>query len=126
MKTTKLITTILLTIFLVSCKGPRIKPQVIGDISFQFERCRLTCFDIMKMSSTRKEKCNITKKIPKEFPIFYSEEYDEEGDRYLKFNPGNYSLQVCDGLIGFHVDTYATKVKPWGKKVIQYCKDKGC
>jgi hypothetical protein len=124
MKTIKLITTTLLTIFLVSCRGPQINPKVIGDISFQFDRCRVTCFDIMNVSSTKKERCNITKRLPKEWPVFYSLETTKKGKDFLQFNPGNYDLLTCDGLIGFHVDVYAKKVKPWAKKTIQYYKNK--
>ena len=124
MKTTKMITTTLLTIFLVSCRGPQINPQVVADISFHFNRCRVTCFDIMKAKKAKKHYCNITKKIPDEFPIFYSLELDKKGREYLKFNPGNYELLTCDGLIGFHVDTYAKKVRPWAKKVIKHYKNK--
>ena len=124
MTITKLITITLWTTFLVSCKGPKINPQVVGDISFHFNRCRVTCYDIMNASSTKKERCDIKKRLPDEWPIFYSLEEDKKGRDYLKFNPGNYELAACDGLVGFHVDIYAKKVKPWAKKTIQYYRDR--
>ena len=121
---TKTITILLLTTFLVSCRGPQINPQVVADISFKFNRCRVTCYDVMKAGSTKKEKCNITKKIPDEWPVFYSLETTKKGKDYLKFNPGNYTLETCDNLVGFFIDTYAIKVKPWAKKTIQYYRDR--
>lgn len=124
MITTKTITILLLTTFLASCKGPQINPQVVADISFHFNRCRVTCYDVMKAASTNKEKCNITKNIPRDFPVFYSLETSKKGKDYLQFNPGNYSLETCDQVVGFFIPTYSKKIRPWAKKTIQYYRDR--
>ena len=133
MKTIKLITILLLTTFLVSCQGPQIKPQVGTNISFQFNRCRLFCYDIMKAKKTKPEKCyEYPKEIPREYP-FYFEEAEKtikikrrfrrdkkKRIRYLKFIPGNYALDACDETLGFYIGDYAVKIKPWANKSIKY------
>jgi len=138
MKTIKTIMILLLTIFLVSCQGPQIRPQVGTNISFQFNRCRLFCYDIMSAKKTSSEKCDkYPKKIPGEYPFYYEESQIEKKVRtrwykkprkiivdYLKFIPGNYELEACDETLGFYVNEYAVEIKPWANKTIKYYKDK--
>jgi len=120
---TNTLTMIFLTIFLASCNAPKIKSQPMGDISFKFNRCRMRCYDITEIKETKKKKCDITKRLPKEWPDFYSLETKPNDRDYLRFNPGKYPLRVCDKLVGFHVDVVAKKIIPWGKKTLQYYRD---
>lgn len=124
MKTIKKITIALLLISLVSCKGPKIKPQIVGELSFHFDRCLLVCFDIMNAKVTNPNRCN-KREIPEVFPDYYSIELNKKKREYLKFNEGKYPLEVCDGFTGFFIDDYAAKIKPWAKKTINYYKNKG-
>jgi len=120
MRTTKLITILLLTIFLVSCQGPQILPKVGTNLSFKFNRCRLFCYDLMRAKSVNPELCNKEYKENQEFPGFYEISYDENDDEYLEFIPGNYPIEYCDETLGFYISDYAIDIKPWANKTIKY------
>ena len=85
-----------------TCQAPRIKPQIVCDYSYQFDRCRCRCYDNMKL-----------KRVP---PIECNQFFDEE--------EWEISLHECDGLTGWFIDDVNIEVLPWAKKTRQYYKDK--
>lgn len=91
----------LLTIFLVSCPGPQIKPRLMCDISFQFNRCRCRCYDLEKLKETEPEKCGI----------------DSENKKW------NEEIEFCEGISGFYLEDIATHIIPKIKEKKQYIKD---
>lgn len=93
--------------FLVSCKqkiiceqvkGAQIKPIIMKDISFQFNRCRLRCFDFNKWAELPMNKCEGFAQLTEEKSI-------------------NLPLEVCDELVGFDLEDIALEVKPKIKKL---------
>ena len=124
MKTTKMLTTILLTILCVNCKGPQVKHQVNFDISFKFNRCAVRCFDFMQIKTTDAHICNLwPKKIPDDFPEYYTID-NYEGKEYLKFIPGNYNISNCDKITGFKLEAYSKNIKPQAKRLKEYYEDR--
>lgn len=126
MKIINLTMTILLTISCASCKGPQIRPQVNGDISINFNRCRVRCFSLMEAKTVEDKKCNRYYKINRS-PDVFAEYYELEQTRkqdVLKFVSGNYPLNVCDKMTGVFAEPFAKEIKPWAKKTIQYYKDR--
>jgi len=85
--------------FLISCQSPKINPKILCDISFQFDRCRCRCFDIMEIGVTDDIRCG-------------------EG-----FASGNYPLGTCEGFSGFILEDWATDILPWGKETRRYYED---
>lgn len=102
MKTIKIITIGLLTIFSISCKGPKIKPQIMCDISFQFERCRCRCYDLMNIKTTSPKRCGV-------------ESHEENW---------NLPILACDEISGFYIENLAKKIIPKARKIKRYYDDK--
>lgn len=93
---------LLVTIFLIaSCNGTiarkvicaeltriEIKPFITRDLSLQFNRCRLKCFDINKWETVPDKLCG------------------------EKFVSGNYALEECDETIGMTKEIWAKEIRP--------------
>lgn len=111
----QILTTLLLTIFLVSCascnqverklvcKGVEsarfsIKPKY--DISFKFNRCRVRCFDESRWLVVSVALCP---SIPVDF---YGLEKDAEGEAV------NLPLEDCENVAGFKLEDVALDIKP--------------
>ena len=58
------------------------------DISFKFNRCRCRCFNVNNFSTVNDQYCGEA------------------------FKSGNYNLEYCDGLSGFHINDWLEEVKP--------------
>ena len=111
-----------LTIFLTSsCKdaiicaqinSAKIKPLVLKDISFQFDRCRIRCFDINTWAT---------------FPSLNAcEEFKDDLETPEKENEEpyrDYEIKYCDGLSGFDVKDMAKVVRPKIKELAQIKED---
>lgn len=85
----KKITMMLLILFLTSCKVG-IKPQVLCDASFQFDRCRCRCFDFDELKAVWPQVCKV-------------DEIEKAWDL---------PLEECDGLMGFQSNVVAKKILP--------------
>ena len=101
MKTIKLIMIGLLTIFSISCKGPKIKPKIMCDISFEFERCRCRCYDLMNIKTTSPKRCNV----------------ESEEDNW------NLPIESCDEISGFFIQDLAKKIIPKARKIKRHYDD---
>jgi len=102
MKKIKMITISLLTIFSISCKGPKIKPKIMCDVSFEFERCRCRCYDLMNIKTTSPERCDV--------------ESNEEN--------WNLPIEYCDEITGFYAEDLAKKIIPKARKIKRHYDDK--
>ena len=89
-------------IFLISCRGPSIKPKILCDISFQFDRCRCRCFDLMKLKTTDPMQCKIVSER----------------------KSWNLPLIECDEISGFNSKVIAKKILPKLKKIKRHYDDK--
>lgn len=111
----KAIIMMLLMTFLVGCKtkiicrqikSAIIRPLPLCDISFQFNRCRCSCFDINKFQSVNDNACT--------WP---------DGN---EFKSGDYPIKTCEGVSGFFNEDWAIEVRPKIKKLARlkedYCK----
>src|SRR5688572_108949 len=99
------IVTILLSMILwSSCKGPSIRPQLNADVSIEYDRCRIRCYDIKAVKTVTDDKCNRfykKNKYPRHIPIFYTLDtnYKKRTDRLI-FKAGDYPLSACHKLTG--------------------------
>lgn len=110
-----------LMISLGSCRS--LRPQIVADISFQFDRCRVRCFDFEKVKEVGQDKCDrFPKTIPEAYADYFSEATNSKGYTYLTFKKGNYSLGTCDMLIGVSAIDYANEIRPWAKSVRKQCR----
>lgn len=73
-------------------KSYEMKPLVLCDVSFQFNRCRCRCFDPNTWQSLPLNQC-------KEFE-------GAQGDAI------RYAINHCEGLVGFFDVDIATEIKP--------------
>lgn len=103
-------------LFLSSCKGKiicsqvkkaEIKPLMLFDISFQFNRCRGRCFDLNTWSNLPINQCIGESEF---LPI-------------IENNSVNYPLEYCDGIAGFTIEDMALNVRPNIKILDQIKKD---
>lgn len=87
---------------IVGCQTPKIKKQLLCDISFQFNRCRCGCYDLNKLKAVKPQKCNIER-----------EEWvwDEE-------------IEYCEGVSGFFPEAIAIDIIPKIKEIKRYIKNK--
>ena len=97
----KKITILIWTALLSSCQCFQIKPKVVCDISFQFNRCRCRCIDVKNIKELDPKKCDL----------------DWES-RQLDFK-----LEHCDGLVGFHYEDLIAHVIPEARKSNQCFED---
>jgi hypothetical protein len=91
MNTIKIVTILLSTILLVSCRV-EINPAINCDYSFEFDRCRCRCYSLPDLKSISDLSC----KWP-------------NGEA---FTSGNYPADKCEGLVGFLSDDVATEIMP--------------
>lgn len=125
MTTIKGLTTVLLmTFFLASCKdkivcaqieSSKIKPLVLKDISFQFDRCRIRCFDINTYNVLSMDKCPDTYEYfltREELSQFSAQEF-KDFKKYLKtLTSSDLPITACEGLSGFDIKDWAVQIKP--------------
>jgi len=99
----KMLTTLLLTTFLISCVDCwTVKPQVSCDVSFQFDRCRCRCLDLQNLETIHQKNCDLDWPEPvRDFPL----------------------LQ-CEGIAGFYLDDITKKIKPQAKETKDCYEDK--
>jgi len=102
MKRIKAITISLLMTFSISCKGPKIKPKILCDVSFEFDRCRCRCYDLMKIKTTEPIRCDI----------------DSESKAW------NLPIEECEGITGFYAKDLTKKILPKLKKIKRHYDDK--
>jgi hypothetical protein len=115
MQMIKLSMMLLWMIFLSSCKtkiicaqinSAKIKPVMIYDVSFQFNRCRGRCLDVNKWETVPLNQCSGTQ--------------EDLGDSV------NFPLESCEGIAGFPFDDIANNIRPNIKKLDaikeDYCK----
>ena len=86
-----------LTIFLTSCGS--IEPQRFYDISFQFNRCRVSCFDLKEVRNIELNYC-------------FSE---EEIRNHYDGSQLSYPIEECDGIAGFKLEDWAINIIPWAR-----------
>lgn len=110
-----------LMIFTVSCKtkiicsqvkSTQIKPLILKDINFQFNRCRARCFDFNSWEELPFNKC-ASHVVPERFISFKEEEFSKEGVKLAE----NYPIEFCDGMGGFSNVDMAIEIKPKIKKL---------
>lgn len=101
----KMLIMALLTIFLVSCKGvntrivckqiesAKIDALIVSQVSFKFNRCYKRCFSISDYQTVPDSQCG------------------------ENFKSGNYPLETCDEVMGFHTNAWATELRPKLKKL---------
>lgn len=91
----------LLMIFLISCNA-HIRPQLLRDISFQFDRCRIRCWDIANQETIPFQMCD---------------------DRYQSKGAIDFPIEYCDGIAGFKLEVIAEYILPDVKEAIEECQD---
>ena len=94
-------TIFLSSLLLLSCKGgPTIRPQIMCDVSFQFDRCRCRCYDVMNIKTTEDKFCGET------------------------FQSGNYPIESCEGVSGFKLEQWANPIIPFMKEGKRWINDR--
>ena len=109
-----LITTLLI-LLATSCRGVRKRiacgqirsaqtdSKVKCDISFRFNRCKCSCFNLTEYATVDDKEC---------------------GD---DFESGRFPLEACEGMMGFHINDWADEFRPKIKKLNSsfknYCGD---
>lgn len=88
---------LVLTISLASCSS--IEPQRFYDVSFQFNRCRISCFDLKKVKNIELNNCFTEQEI--------RDHYD--GSQL------SYPIEECDGIAGFKLEDWAINIIPWAR-----------
>ena len=95
--TKKLIIALSIVLLSVSCRTKIVCSEVrratidylpFCDISFKFNRCRCRCFDINNYNTVDAVLC---------------------GEDFIE---GDFALEYCDGIAGFYVEDWATRVRP--------------
>ena len=100
----KKLTILLLTPFLSSCLNCwSVKPDVIGEVSIQFNRCRMYCFDFYKLKAVSPEKCGL--------------DWDQDAM--------NFPLEMCDGVVGPNIRALGEKILPSARKTRE-CYEDSC
>ena len=107
----RLITIVLLTIFLTSCKTKIVCKQikknqidyvVIHNVKIKYKHCKVQCFDLNNWKTVDDVQCG------------------------ENFEGGNYPLDYCEGVMGFYVDDMAKEIRPKVKDLARirqdYCK----
>lgn len=115
----------IVTTFLVSsCRGIKpLRPQIRYDVSFQFNRCRVKCFNPDTLKDTKDTDCNRYYKRedwPNPIPDYFELE-EREGKSKFWFKGGNYTLEQCDDLVGIKKSDYAIEIRPYVRKVKRAC-----
>lgn len=110
-----------LMISLASCKNQiicsqvnsaKIKPLIIKDLSLQFGRCRIRCFNLNTWESYKSlNSCD-------EFPDDQSTIEKENSEPYR-----DYETDYCDGVIGFDFKDVAKYIRPKIKELDAIKKD---
>ncbi len=94
-------------IFTVSCKtkiicqqveSTKIKPIILSEVSFEFMRCRIRCFDFNEWKELDMKQCKGFESLTDEKSI-------------------NLPIEACDGIAGFSNEDMAIEVKPKIKKL---------
>lgn len=113
MKTIKLHTIILWMIFLTSCKEKiicenirisQVSPVPMYDISLQFNRCRVRCFDLNNWNSLPLSKCPSIPQGAEDASFF--------DDKSNLIEAINLPISYCDGISGFDVDSIGSNIRP--------------
>jgi len=94
----KIIITIILMLFLSSC-SPVVPPQIMCDISFQFNRCRCRCFSFSDLKAVSPLLCE----VPEQEAMAW-----------------NLPIEACDGMIGFGYEEWAVEILPYLKELKHY------
>lgn len=97
----KTIMILLLMICLISCNAPQIKPVVMCDISFQFNRCRCRCYNINELKTVNPKDCGLDIDVPN----------------------WNRRLEACEGISGFFVEDWGTEIIPKAKEIKRWHED---
>jgi len=93
--------------FIVSCKkklvcneieNNLIPPLILSDISFQFNRCRIRCFDFNEWKELDMKMCKGFEQLTDEKSI-------------------DLPIDACDGLAGFSNEDMALEIKPRIKRL---------
>ena len=113
----KLITIILSTIFLTSCKNQKlickeidnakVNPVIMYDVSFVFNRCRARCFDVNEWKTLPISNC----------PRLIDDTED------LTAESVNYEIEKCEGVAGFAIEDIAREIRPNVKRLSDLNKD---
>ena len=123
MKTIKLLTITLWTIFLTSCrqqiicsniKMNMIDPVPMYDISLQFNRCRVRCFDMNNWSALPLTSCP-------NLPQGFEDASFIENEKLIEAI--NLPLESCEGIAGFNPDSIASEIRPNIKSMASIRKD---
>lgn len=93
-----------------------VKPLVMKDASFQFNRCRWRCFNFNTWDALPVKSCP---EMPQDLPIFYLVN-KKTGD---KSEAVNMPLETCEGVAGFDVKDMANYIRPNIKGLAQVKKD---
>lgn len=127
MKAIKIHMITLLMMFSISCKQQVICSQIksaeikfhpMYDVSFQFNRCRVRCFDINKWETVEASLC---KELDGYLPQVQSFTENKK-----TFEGINLPIKECEGIAGFKLEDIAADVRPNIKKLDSikqdYCK----
>ncbi len=87
----------IMTLLTISCNS--LKPIIVKQISFKYNRCRLYCYNPNSLKQIKDKKC---------------------GEEFVS---GDYNINLCDGILGIDIKIYAEYLKPKIKENIQYCQD---
>lgn len=88
-------------VLIEGCQCLQIRPQVACDISFQFDRCRCRCLDIVKIKSLDPSLCDLN------------------WDSKTK----DFDIETCEGITGFYIDDIIKYIKPEANKSLQCYED---
>jgi len=100
-------------IFLTSCKDKiickeiksyAIKPLVLYDVSFQFNRCRARCFNANKWITLPINSCPELSAYASDYPETF--QITKDGETV------NLPLEQCEGVSGFYLNDMATELRP--------------
>lgn len=119
MKTT--IIALSVTFLISSCKdkivceqinSAQIRPVVIKNLSFVFNRCRVACFNLNTWNTYKSlNACQQFKDDPNTPEIEHAEEYED------------YDVSFCDNLLGFDAAEAAKNIRPKIKELAAIKKD---
>lgn len=97
--------TLLLTTFLVSCNSY----QILCDVSFAENRCRCRCYNVDKLKTADKNKCE--------------KDWNEYFLGVPNDHPVNYRTSRCEGISGFRIEEIAKDIIPEIKEERARCED---
>ena len=88
-----------LTIFLISCVSPQIRPMVLSTIKIKYNSCLKRCYDLNTLKEVEDKLC---------------------GADFVK---GNYDISECDLVSGFGYKETAQEILPWAKETKAFYED---